>query len=143
MDRASDSGSEGWGFESRPAYQKRRGYGLSFFWYPKGLELFDANVRWTFACRRSRRRQHLTMFPPGTSATSPFRRILHTPMNTVPQNMRSYGNKDAYFNIMRFHRKQRTIPQSSDNRGNRRTVPLNDGQSRRAAVQQTLFLLEK
>ena len=24
MDRASDSGSEGWGFESRPVYQKSR-----------------------------------------------------------------------------------------------------------------------
>ena len=32
MDRASDSGSEGWGFESLPVYQKSR--------YPSGYLLF-------------------------------------------------------------------------------------------------------
>ena len=34
MDRASDSGSEGWGFESLPVYQKSR--------YPLGYLLFCA-----------------------------------------------------------------------------------------------------
>ena len=41
MDRASDSGSEGWGFESLPVYQKRRyPNGYLLFWYSgrKGLE---------------------------------------------------------------------------------------------------------
>ena len=34
MDRASDSGSEGWGFESLPAYQKsRHPNGCLLFWY--------------------------------------------------------------------------------------------------------------
>ena len=46
MDRASDSGSEGWGFESLPVYQKRE----DTIWYPlffcppggKGLEDINA-----------------------------------------------------------------------------------------------------
>ena len=41
MDRASDSGSEGWGFESLPVYQKReRAFALSLFCCTerKGLE---------------------------------------------------------------------------------------------------------
>ena len=39
MDRASDSGSEGWGFESLPVYQKiKRGFCLSLFFYREGLE---------------------------------------------------------------------------------------------------------
>ena len=45
MDRASDSGSEGWGFESLPVYQKRgRPYGRPLFWYVRreGLEQLNA-----------------------------------------------------------------------------------------------------
>ena len=39
MDRASDSGSEGWGFESLPVYQKyREGFCLPYIFYRKGLE---------------------------------------------------------------------------------------------------------
>ena len=41
MDRASDSGSEGWGFESLPVYQKDQiPFGIWSFCYPerKGLE---------------------------------------------------------------------------------------------------------
>ena len=57
MDRASDSGSEGWGFESLPAYQKIRGRltSLPLIFSPsgrEGLEQFDATVRWTVACRQ-------------------------------------------------------------------------------------------
>ncbi len=33
MDRASDSGSEGWGFESLPVYQKKAAGWAAFFWY--------------------------------------------------------------------------------------------------------------
>ena len=52
MDRASDSGSEGWGFESLPVYQIKSG---DTFWYPhflfratrgKGLEHFNPTARW-------------------------------------------------------------------------------------------------
>ena len=45
MDRASDSGSEGWGFESLPVYQKDQiPFGIWSFWYPerKGLEKINA-----------------------------------------------------------------------------------------------------
>ena len=35
--------------------------GIWFFVYVRGLEPSNANVRGTFACRRSRRRQHLTL----------------------------------------------------------------------------------
>ena len=52
MDRASDSGSEGWGFESLPVYQKRRyPNGCLRFWYlgRKGFEKLNATVRWTVA----------------------------------------------------------------------------------------------
>ena len=47
MDRASDSGSEGWGFESLPAYQKIRGRltSLPLIFSPsgrEGLEQFNA-----------------------------------------------------------------------------------------------------
>ena len=39
MDRASDSGSEGWGFESLPVYQnKKGGLRLPFYFARKGLE---------------------------------------------------------------------------------------------------------
>ena len=39
MDRASDSGSEGWGFESLPVYQKSGcPFGQPLFCYPEGLE---------------------------------------------------------------------------------------------------------
>ena len=55
--------------------------------------------------------------------TSPFRYVYSTGMNSAPQFMRPYRNTNAYFNIIRFHRKRRTIPQSTDDRGNRRTVP--------------------
>ena len=76
MDRASDSGSEGWGFESLPVYQKDQiPFGIWSFCIhmAKGLEPFNANVRWTFACRRARRRQLLTFYPPGRMAPLPFR----------------------------------------------------------------------
>ena len=37
MDRASDSGSEGWGFESLPVYQKiREGFSPLLFFAPEG-----------------------------------------------------------------------------------------------------------
>ena len=41
MDRASDSGSEGWGFESLPAYQIKKRIptrGILFFISPSGRE---------------------------------------------------------------------------------------------------------
>ena len=39
MDRASDSGSEGWGFESLPVYQKyREAFASLYFLHRKGLE---------------------------------------------------------------------------------------------------------
>ena len=65
MDRASDSGSEGWGFESLPVYQKSRyPYGYLLFCCPEGLE--DVNP----TCRRQVGRwvgphRHLTKFPVG------------------------------------------------------------------------------
>ena len=51
MDRASDSGSEGWGFESLPAYQKY-GVGRSLphiFVAPWDSKDSFATVRWTVA----------------------------------------------------------------------------------------------
>ena len=44
MDRASDSGSEGWGFESLPAYQKFQIplWGVWNFLYTAGLEQLNA-----------------------------------------------------------------------------------------------------
>ena len=67
MDRASDSGSEGWGFESLLAYQKRCiPFGDTPFLYyqKKGLENLNATVQWTVAIRRFRRML--------LSVTSPF-----------------------------------------------------------------------
>ena len=55
MDRASDSGSEGWGFESLPVYQKDQiPFGIWSFCYPerKELEQSNARLRWSLACRR-------------------------------------------------------------------------------------------
>ena len=55
MDRASDSGSEGWGFESLPVYQKSRyPYGYLVFCYTgkKGLEKFNSTAQWAVDCRR-------------------------------------------------------------------------------------------
>ena len=55
MDRASDSGSEGWGFESLPVYQiKKRipkGYPLLYFALRAGKDSNHLNVtvRWTVA----------------------------------------------------------------------------------------------
>ena len=53
MDRASDSGSEGWGFESLPVYQDKiedthEGYPLFYFDIPerKGLEGINPTCRW-------------------------------------------------------------------------------------------------
>ena len=50
MDRASDSGSEGWGFESLPVCQKEVVLtdGL-FLAHRKGLEQSNTTVRWTVA----------------------------------------------------------------------------------------------
>ena len=44
-------------------------FGVVKFRCVNGLELFNANVRWTFACRRSRRRQLINL-------PSPFRRTV-------------------------------------------------------------------
>ena len=46
MDRASDSGSEGWGFESLPAYQKMREGFMPplIFCCAEGLERLDRNM---------------------------------------------------------------------------------------------------
>ena len=55
MDRASDSGSEGWGFESLPAYQKMR-EGIKptlIFCCAAGLEGFIRNSPGD-CCRRRR-----------------------------------------------------------------------------------------
>ena len=67
MDRASDSGSEGWGFESLPVYQKWEvPYGASHFcFYRKGLEDLNETVRWTVS-RRVGPRRHLNFsYPKG------------------------------------------------------------------------------
>ena len=52
MDRASDSGSEGWGFESLPVYQKTREglRPLLFFCPRKGLEEAGPAVGWVTKC---------------------------------------------------------------------------------------------
>ena len=48
MDRASDSGSEGWGFESLPVYLRSRrladGESHLLFWYTKVPEQFNAKT---------------------------------------------------------------------------------------------------
>ena len=52
MDRASDSGSEGWGFESLPACQKCRypsGYLHFCISERKGIEQLNARLRWSLA----------------------------------------------------------------------------------------------
>ena len=78
MDRASDSGSEGWGFESLPAYQNsrypNRVSGILFC--RRGLEQLNANVRWTFAGWVGPQ-PHLTNISPSVRylAPSPFRRL--------------------------------------------------------------------
>ena len=79
MDRASDSGSEGWGFESLPAYQKIRGRltSLPLIFSPsgrEGLEQFNATVRWTVAADGST--EAILYFCPNWAEmhTSPFRR---------------------------------------------------------------------
>ena len=62
LDRVTDYESVGRGFESLSPYQKQETpFGVSCFCFcRKGTRRSNANVRWTFTCRRSRRRQHLT-----------------------------------------------------------------------------------
>ena len=68
MDRASDSGSEGWGFESLPVYQKtREGFCPLLFFAPKGLEELNATVRWTVAAD-GLRSANLYLLPLGADA---------------------------------------------------------------------------
>ena len=78
MDRASDSGSEGWGFESLPAYQNSR--------YPNrvsGILFLQEGTR-TIKCKCPATfagwvgpQPHLTNIPPSVRylALSPFRRL--------------------------------------------------------------------
>ena len=60
---ALEWGSRGLEFESRHSDQKVGNYFRSFpfFISVERFEAFNAAVRWTVACRRSRRRQHLSV----------------------------------------------------------------------------------
>ena len=49
MDRASDSGSEGWGFESLPVYQKEDALWHPLFWYVIREGLEQLNAAWMSA----------------------------------------------------------------------------------------------
>ena len=72
---ASDCGSEGRGFESHYPPQKKRSTpnGVLFFWNGWwDSNHLTATVQWTVACRRSRRRQLLTLCPEGTMAPNPI-----------------------------------------------------------------------
>ena len=60
-------------------------------------------------------------------------------MNGAPQFMRPYRNKGAYFDIKETQRKRRATPQSTDYRGNRRTVLQNDGLSTLEVENYALF----
>ena len=85
MDRASDSGSEGWGFESLPAYQKSRypyGY-LDFCFCRRDSNHLNANVQWTFARFRLDGIDTL-QFAKGKLAASPFRRTKKRRPNVPP-----------------------------------------------------------
>ena len=69
MDRASDSGSEGWGFESLPVYQKDQiPFGIWSFCISQrmGLERLNAACWWHAAATSSKTGGNL-------SVTSPFR----------------------------------------------------------------------
>ena len=63
LDRVTGYEPVGQGFESLPAYQKSRyPFGCLLFCIPReGLEQSKARLRWSLACRRSRRRQHLAI----------------------------------------------------------------------------------
>ena len=85
MDRASDSGSEGWGLESLPVYQIKSG---DTFWYPhflfratrgKGLEHLNPTARWAVG-RWVGAHRYLNFLPPKREKmqTSPFRCTLRT-----------------------------------------------------------------
>ena len=68
LDRVTDYESVGRGFESLSAYQKPRyPFGCLGFCYFHEMERehFNTNVRWTFVCRQSRRRQLLNFCPKG------------------------------------------------------------------------------
>ena len=66
MDRASDSGSEGWGFESLPVYQKDQiPFGIWSFCFPEGLEQLNPTARWAVGRWVEAHRHH--------NVTSPFR----------------------------------------------------------------------
>ena len=88
MDRASDSGSEGWGFESLPAYQKRGGtMCLLFFGTPEERDSNNVNarLRGSFA-RRVGSRRNLTICL-WQIVTSPFRRQGNgLPRRCAPRN---------------------------------------------------------
>ena len=62
---ASDCGSEGRGFESHypPHKKETSSFRMRFFLFDDGFEPSNATVRWTAACRRSRRRQLNTFRP--------------------------------------------------------------------------------
>ena len=81
MDRASDSGSEGWGFESLPVYQIRKRIPIwvsSFLFRPpggKGLEHSNATVRGTVAhARLDGHDTSVFAHSRAKTQTSPFRR---------------------------------------------------------------------
>ena len=81
MDRASDSGSDGWGFESLPVYQKEKGRLRPpfFFLARKGLEHLNPTARWAVG-RWVGSHRHLNFLPPKREKmqTSPFRCTLRT-----------------------------------------------------------------
>ena len=56
MDRASDSGSEGWGFESLPVCHKKeeRAFALSSFLFASGvgLERLNRNMPVAYCCNQ-------------------------------------------------------------------------------------------
>ena len=63
MDRASDSGSEGWGFESLPVYQKTR--------YPNGYLVFCCSAE--EGTRRSKMQQSSgLLLMPGSTGMTPY-----------------------------------------------------------------------
>ena len=75
MDRASDSGSEGWGFESLPVYQKSRyPFGYLLFWYSgeEGTRKIKCNSPGDCCSCPARRAWHLHCrpFPDGNANES-------------------------------------------------------------------------
>ena len=101
MDRASDSGSEGWGFESLPAYQKiQTPFGVWIFCCRWDSNHLNPTVRWTVGgagwtapnltiCQRQ---IAPSPFRPPPSQESPNRRF---PRRAVPNIVTAVQNRDV------------------------------------------------